>query len=81
MGTAEEDREGVTSAGMDGVPTSQADDFVSEAGPEGSDELTRLSCTSGASFGAVTVFSPISAAAAVRKDCRSLSIRWRTISS
>jgi hypothetical protein len=74
MGVAEEDWEGITSAGAHGFSTSQADDFVSEASPEGSDELTQLSCSSGASFGTVAVFSPIGPTAAVRKDCLSLSI-------
>jgi hypothetical protein len=81
MGAVEEDWEGVTSAGTHGIPTSQADDFVSEAGLEGLDELTWFSCASGTSFGAVTVFSPIGATAAVRKDRRSPSIRRRAISS
>jgi hypothetical protein len=81
MGTAEEDWEGVASAGVHGIPASQADDFMSEAGLEGSDELTWLSCASGTSFSTVAVFSPIGTAAAVRKDHRSPSIRRRTTSS
>jgi hypothetical protein len=81
MGTAEEDREGVASAGVHGVPTSQPDDFMSEAGLGGSDELTRLSCTLGASLSAVAILSSIGAAAAVRKDRHILSIRRRTSSS
>jgi hypothetical protein len=80
MGAAEKDWEGVASAGAHGVSTSQADDFMSEAGLEGSDELTRLSCPSGASFGTVAVLPSIGATAAVRKDRLSPSIRRQTTS-
>jgi hypothetical protein len=81
MGAAEEDWEGVASACVHGVSASQTDNFVSEAGPEGSDKLTRFSCPSGALFGTVAVFSSIGATAAVRKDRLTPSIRRRTISS
>jgi hypothetical protein len=80
MTVAEEDGQGVASAGAHGVSASQTDDFVSEAGAERSDELTRLSCPSGTSLGAVTIFSSFRTTGAVRKDRRRLSIRWRTIS-
>src|SRR5580693_2813337 len=79
MIVAEEDGQCVASAGAHGVPTSQADDFVSEAGAELSDELTRLPCSSGASLGAMAIFAPFRAAGAVREDRRRSSIRWRTI--
>jgi hypothetical protein len=74
MGAAEEDWEGVALAGVHGVSASQTDDFVSEAGPEGPDELTWLSCPLGTSFGTVAVFSSIGTTAAVRKDHLSPSI-------
>jgi hypothetical protein len=80
MGTAEEDWECIASTGAHGVSTSQADDFVSEAGLEGSDELTWLPCSTGTSFGTVTIFSSIRTTVAVRKDRLSLSIRLRTTS-
>jgi hypothetical protein len=80
MGMAEKDWEGVASAGAHRVSTSQADNFVSEASPEGSDKLTQLPCSSGTSFGAVAVLSPFGTTGAVRKDRLSPSIQWRTTS-
>jgi hypothetical protein len=78
MGVAEENWEGVALAGAHRISASQADDFMSEAGPEGSDELTWLSCSAGTSFGAVAIFPPLGATGAVRKDRLSPSIRRRT---
>jgi hypothetical protein len=78
MGVAEEDWECVALAGAHRVSATQADDFVSEAGLEGSDELTRLPCSSGTSFGAVAILSPLGTTGAVRKDRLCSSIRRRT---
>jgi hypothetical protein len=80
MGVAEEDGEGVAATGAHGVPASQADDFVSEAGSECSDELTGLPCPAGTSLCTVAILSPFGATGTVRKDCLSPSIRRRTAS-
>jgi hypothetical protein len=74
MGAAKEDRECVASAVVHCDPTSQTDDFISEAGSEGSHELTCLSCPSSATFSTVAVLPALGATVAVRVDCRRLSI-------
>jgi hypothetical protein len=81
MGVAKEDWEGITSAIAHGIPTPQAYDFVSEASPEGSDELTQLFCSSSALFCAVAVLPSVGTAATVRIDRCSPSIRRWAISS
>jgi hypothetical protein len=75
MGVAEEDQECVALAVVHGNPTSQADDLMSEASPEGSDELTRFFCSSHASFCTVAVFPPVGTTGTVRIDRRRSSIR------
>jgi hypothetical protein len=79
MIVAKEDGECVTSTGAQGVSASQTDDFVSEAGVERPDELTRLFCSSGALLCAVTILSAFRSTGAVREDRRRLSIRRRAI--
>jgi hypothetical protein len=74
MGAVEEDQECVALAVMHGNLTSQTDDFVSEAGLEGSDKLTHLVRPSGASFRTMAVLSSVGTTATVRVDRRSLSI-------
>jgi hypothetical protein len=80
MGVAEEDRECVALTVVHGNPTSQTDNFVSEAGSGGSDELTRLACSSGTSFRTMAILSPVGSTATVGVDHRSPSIRWRAVS-
>jgi hypothetical protein len=81
MIAAEEDGQGIALTGAHGVSASQTDDFVSKAGAECPDELTRLSGPSSTSLCAVTILSSFCATGAVRKDRRRLSIRRRTIST
>jgi hypothetical protein len=79
MGTAEEDWECIALAVVHGDPTSHADDLVSEASPEGSDQLTHFSCSSRALFCTVAVLPSISTAVTVRIDHHRSSIQWQAI--
>jgi hypothetical protein len=81
MGVAKEDRECVASAVVHCDPTSQTDDFMSEAGSKGSHELTCLPGPSSATFGAVAVLPALGTTVAVRVDCLCLSIRWSAVRS